>query len=186
MTRSLRPYIAELYYWDNTIGSLETASPAAAVQIGELMPFLDTRHNGLPISLEELTWTIESPDHDQLVATRDRRIVGATAINLTWGPYEGKQARIGDVVVHPDYRGQGIFGGIWNFALEWARQRRVTALNFESETWRQAAQAAYRRLGATPQEDAVHFTFPIPHKLNKVDNIIQLKSPITGIVSENL
>ena len=157
-----RQYLPELGAWDNCVSPLLIPSEAAAIQIGALMPHLDNRHDGSPVSLTDLRFVTESPHHDLLVAIRQKRIVGSTALNLTWGPFEGAQVRIGDVVVHPEFRGQGVMRSLWGGAVKWAREKGAHAINFETETWRTSAREAYQRFGAKADCNAIHHSYEIP------------------------
>lgn len=148
-------------------GPVEEYTEEMAAGIGALMPYLDERSEGLAMDRELLEAMVESPAHDQLVAVRHNLVVGAAAMSLTFGPFEGRAIRLGDFVVHPEARGHEERGrrvaqDLWDTMIRWGQARRATNLNFESEEWRTAAHRFYKRNGAVPDEDNVHFSVDIP------------------------
>lgn len=82
-------------------------------------------------------------------------IVGAATLAVVLAP-SGAHARIEDVVVDSDYRGQGIGQALILALLDHARRLRVKYVALTSNPRREAANKLYQKLGFTPWQTNVY------------------------------
>ena len=130
-----------------SIERLDIYSPDDAAGIGRLMPFLNERLGSEPIAEHTLRQIIDSPWHDQLVARLDGVIVGAATMSIVMNAGAGPDGHLGDLVVDPAVRGQGIGDTLWRHIIMWCKQRNVD-LDFTSHPNRTDAQRFYLKHGA--------------------------------------
>lgn len=124
-------------------------SPADAVALGGLMPYLSDKFDGSPVPEALLRDIIASPYHDQLVA-RDEQgaIIGTATLTVTMGAAVGRNAWLEDFVVDPTVQGGGIGSQLWDAMIDWCRTHGVHKLGFTSNPTRTAAHAFYLKRGA--------------------------------------
>lgn len=137
-----------------TIERLTTYTEQDAIDMGELMPVLSAKFNNQPIDKGLLKEIIESPNHEQIVARLDGRIIGCGTISITLGVGAGRKAYLEDFVVDPTIQGQGVGGKIWNEITAWCTERNVK-LFFTSNAAKQAAHQFYLKHGATIRDTTV-------------------------------
>lgn len=124
-------------------------SPADAVALGGLMPYLSDKFDGSPVPEALLRDIIASPYHDQLVA-RDEQgaIIGTATLTVTMGAAVGRNAWLEDFVVDPTVQGGGIGSQLWDAMVDWCRAHGVRKLSFTSNPTRTAAHTFYLKRGA--------------------------------------
>ncbi|OLE19936.1 MAG: hypothetical protein AUG50_02100 [Betaproteobacteria bacterium 13_1_20CM_3_63_8] len=82
------------------------------------------------------------------VAREGRKVVAMASLLYTISTAEGgKAALFEDLVVHPDYRRQGLGGQLLKFVIGKAREEGVLRLTLLTDMQNERAQALYRRLG---------------------------------------
>jgi len=84
-----------------------------------------------------------------LIVEQDGRIIGFGALVLYLTPLNGKVARIEDVIVDVEYRGQGVGREIMQTLIKWAAINDVNKIVLSSNPKREAARSLYRSLGFT-------------------------------------
>jgi len=86
-----------------------------------------------------------------LVAERDQRVAGQLMVTYEWSDWRnGTFWWIQSVYVHPDYRGQGIYSGLYRHLERLARQTPgVCGLRLYVEQDNDRACEVYQRLGMT-------------------------------------
>ena len=126
---------------------LDIYNPADVVGIGRLMPFLSGSLDDRPIAEQALRHIIDSPWHDQLVARLDGIIVGAATMSVVMNAGTGPEGHLGDLVVDPAVRGQGIGDALWQHIIAWCKERGVD-LDFTSHPSRADAHRFYLKHGA--------------------------------------
>lgn len=133
---------------------LEVYDFDAAAGIGRLMPYLSDRLDDHPIAEETLRAIIESPWHEQLIARLDGRIVGAATLSVVMNAGAGPNSHLGDFIVDPTVRGQGIGDALWNEVITWCRERKAD-LEFTSHPSRTDAYRFYLKHGAELRDTGV-------------------------------
>lgn len=82
------------------------------------------------------------------VAEADGRIVGTTMITYEWSDWrDGWIWWIQSVYVHPDFRGRGVFGGLYRHIEALARAEGVRAVRLYVLKSNERARATYHKLG---------------------------------------
>ena len=132
---------------DVLVEHLESYDPADAAGIGRLMPCLSGSLGSEPIAENVLRQIIDSPWHDQLVARLDGVIVGAATMSIVMNAGAGPDGHLGDLIVDPAVRGQGIGDALWRQIILWCKERDVD-LDFTSHPSRAEAQRFYLKHGA--------------------------------------
>ena len=106
-------------------------------------------------SLESLKEIIENT-YAELWAARDgERIVGIGMLAVITAP-EGLKGKIEDVVVHSDYRGQGLGQQLLAKLIERAQDRGIAVLELTSREERVAANSLYLKAGFIKTETNVY------------------------------
>jgi len=132
---------------------------ALAGEIGKIMPFLSSSHDGAPISRDILEDTIRSTSSAQFVAsigeTEDPAllqvaaqypVVGAATLSILHGVL-GKKAWLEDFVVLPDVRKYGVAQSIWDLMVDWRRAEGAYQMRFNSTSDKERAHGFYKRNG---------------------------------------
>jgi len=122
--------------------------PEIAAGLGRLMLDLSDSVSGDPVAAERLRAIIDSPDHDQLVAELDGRIVGAAALSHIRGTL-GDKAYLEDFVTSNEARGKGVGHLLWVAMENWCTHRGITVMDFTSSYARKEAHKFYKSHGAT-------------------------------------
>jgi ribosomal protein S18 acetylase RimI-like enzyme len=134
------------------ITRLTEATDDAVRDINELLPQLtDT---AWPMTAERLEQVLDAPAR-VLVARDGERIVGMVMIAIVHQLKDTK-AWIEDIVVSPEYRGQGIAKRLMEAAVEAARAADVRSLNMTSRPQRAAAHGLYEAMGFKQRETLVY------------------------------
>lgn len=81
----------------------------------------------------------------------DNRIIGCATLSVFYSP-TGKKASIEDVVVLPEYQGQGLGRRLMEHIIEEAKTLAPISLHLTSRPTRVAANILYRNLGFLPKE----------------------------------
>lgn len=137
-----------------TIERLTTYSEQDAIDMGKLMPALSAKFNDQPVDKGLLKEIIESPNHEQIVARLDGRIIGCGTLSITMGVGAGRKVYLEDFVVDSTIQGQGIGGKIWDEITRWCTEREAT-LFFTSSSEKESAHRFYLKNGATIRDTAV-------------------------------
>jgi ribosomal protein S18 acetylase RimI-like enzyme len=98
---------------------------------------------------------VDCPTNTVFVARSDDKIVGMLTLVVFPLP-SGLRARIEDVVVDENARGQGVGGALTEAAIEAAHQQGARTLDLTSRPDRTAANRLYERLGFRPRESRVY------------------------------
>ncbi len=139
-------------------------SNEVASELGSLMPDLSHKLQDSPIPREHLEAIINSPYHDQLIASINGHIVGAATMSLILGASIGnRKAWLEDFVVSSDenIRGTGVGFGLWQEVINWCKAKQAIKLEFTSSINREAAHIFYKRQGAAVRDTdvfSVNFT----------------------------
>lgn len=137
-----------------TIERLASYSKQDAADMGKLMPVLSSKFSDKPVDKNLLEQIIASPDHEQIVARLDGRIVGCATLSMTMGVGAGRKAYLEDFVVDPNIQGQGIGSKIWDEVIAWCTERKLK-LFFTSSASKEAAHKFYLSRGATIRDTSV-------------------------------
>ena len=131
------------------IEKLEKYTETTARELGVLMMSLSSRANGEPISQDLLQDIIDSPWHDQLVATNDNgKIIGTATVSVVLGVHAKKIAYLEDFVVDKDTQGMGVGSQLWEAIVDWGKQKSCVRLEFTSSDKRNGAINFYKKRGA--------------------------------------
>lgn len=132
---------------------LQSPSEEALKDINALVHQLSER---LPVCTMVLLKEILEDTRTEFWVVRDgARVVGMGLLVLVMIP-EGIKGRIEDVVVHTDYRGQGLGQKIMEKLLVRARERNISSLELSSRAERAAAIALYEKNGFTKWDTNVY------------------------------
>jgi GNAT superfamily N-acetyltransferase len=106
--------------------------------------------NPLPRAYYDASDEIDRDPHNQLViAEADGEVIGT--LQLTFIPYlthqGGKRAQVEAVRVNERYRGHGIGGGLFEWAITRAREEQCRLVQLTTDNTRSDAQRFYERLG---------------------------------------
>lgn len=147
------------YYFDNMSPNVEVERLSAysdedAAGLGRLKSFLSDRFTDVPVSRELLESIINSPDHEQLVARIDSRIIGAATLSIVMGMGAGKVAHLEDFVTDPAIQRQGVGDKVWAEIIIWCKERGVD-LEFTSNSNRVDAHKFYSKHDAHIRDTTV-------------------------------
>lgn len=129
---------------------LDKYTPAAAAQIRQLL--IQLSRSGKDKGEIPESWfndIISSPWHDILVAEDDGRIIGVAFMSVIMGAGIRKNAYLEDFVTDSTIRGKGVGSALWQAMLDWAANKGCQNLEFTCGHGREAAQAFYKKHGAT-------------------------------------
>jgi ribosomal protein S18 acetylase RimI-like enzyme len=124
-----------------------------------LLPQLST--SAAPLSGEDLTGIASHQATTLLIARSDGVIVGMLTL-VTFPLPSGLRARIEDVVVDQDARGQGIGTTLTMAALELAERQGARSIDLTSRASRVAANRLYQQLGFRLRDSNVYRYQPRP------------------------
>jgi ribosomal protein S18 acetylase RimI-like enzyme len=124
-----------------------------------LLPQLST--SAAPLSAEDLTGIASHQATTLLIARSDGVIVGMLTL-VTFPLPSGLRARIEDVVVDQDARGQGIGTTLTMAALELAERQGARSIDLTSRASRVAANRLYQQLGFRLRDSNVYRYQPRP------------------------
>jgi ribosomal protein S18 acetylase RimI-like enzyme len=125
-----------------------------AAGLGRLMPFLSDRFTDEPIRRELLEAIISSPNHEQLVARIESRIIGAATLSIVMGIGAGQKAYLEDFVTDPAIQRQGVGDKVWLEMMNWCGERGID-LEFTSSSNRVEAHNFYFKHGAHVRDTTV-------------------------------
>ena len=130
-----------------TITVLEKSSKEALDDLNVLMRQLRKEQvNKKDGTLSELQDIVDAKNVWMIVAMDEGRIVGTGTLYAL--QKIGKRiGHVEDVVVHADYRGNGLGEKIMRHIIELAKQQKVTTLNLTSRPGRSAANKLYQKVG---------------------------------------
>mgnify|MGYP003582215215 CR=1 FL=1 len=127
--------------------------------IDRLMAMLSGRFADGVVDDSILEKIIQSPNHEQLVARLDARIVGAATVSLVFGAGIGSVGYLQDFVVDSEVRGKGIGDALFEEVEAWCLEHGAE-LEFTSSASKEAAHAFYRKHGATVRDTTVFHVIP--------------------------
>lgn len=96
---------------------------------------------------------VRSNVHGMFVAETDNRLVGLATVHPYWpAPVyeEREEAYVNELIVHPDWRGQGIARKLIRAVQEWARERGITQIRAGVIAANPAALDFWKKIGADP------------------------------------
>ena len=124
-----------------------------------LLPQLSS--SAAPLSIDELT-RIASHQATTLFIARSQGIIVGMLTLVTFPLPSGLRARIEDVVVDQDARGQGLGTALTRAALDMAQQQGARSIDLTSRTSRVAANRLYQQLGFQLRDSNVYRYQPQP------------------------
>jgi ribosomal protein S18 acetylase RimI-like enzyme len=133
---------------------VERVSAEMVEAFGRLLPQLSTGAKALD---EGDVARIVGCDTNRVLLARDEsgRIVGTLTLVVLPLP-SGVRARIEDVVVDAQARGQGVAAELSRFALRAAEEAGARSVDLTSRPEREAANRLYERLGFVRRDSTVH------------------------------
>jgi ribosomal protein S18 acetylase RimI-like enzyme len=111
-----------------------------------------------PPTLEQLAETVAG--ETMLVARNDEGAIIGTLTLITYRVSSGLKARIEDVIVDHDARGQGIGEALTREAMRRATDAGARMVELTSMPYREAANRLYRRLGFVNKRTNVYVWWP--------------------------
>lgn len=96
---------------------------------------------------------VRSDVHGIFVAEVESRLVGLATVHPYWpAPVyeEREEGYINELIVHPDWRGQGIARKLVAAVQEWARERGITQIRAGVISANPEALAFWKKIGAEP------------------------------------
>ncbi len=142
------------------VTTLKDATENALRDLNELVAELREEHlEKTPGTFSDLKKIVASEDTVMAVAKDGERIVGVATLYVV--QKIGKSiAYIEDVVVHSEYRGQGLGEKIMTYLIEEARRRNVRSIGLSSRPARVAGNKLYRKLGFVQKDTNVYRLAP--------------------------
>ena len=138
------------------IEQVTEATPELVDTIERLLPQLSEART--PPTLEELRQTVA--DETLLLARDDDGRILGTLTLVTYRVASGPKARIEDVIVDGDARGQGVGEALVREALRRATELDVRYVELTSMPYREAANRLYRRIGFVRKPTNVYTWWP--------------------------
>jgi ribosomal protein S18 acetylase RimI-like enzyme len=126
---------------------------------GRLLPQLST--SATPLSADDLTRIASHQATTLFIARSEEAIVGMLTL-VTFPLPSGLRARIEDVVVDQDARGQGVGTALTMAALGLAQQQGARSIDLTSRAPRVAANRLYQQLGFRLRDSNVYRYQPRP------------------------
>ena len=126
---------------------IQQALPSYVTEIQKLLPQLS--NSKIDFSMDELEAMLAASGTHLFAAVseeKSEKFLGMFTMTIYRIP-TGLNARIDDVVVDDNARGQGIGEQLMRHAIKVARQSGVTVINLTSNPRRKAANRLYQRLG---------------------------------------
>lgn len=137
------------------IVQLKEASEGAVNDISILLSQLRENAEEHTTTLSELSDIVKDHNTVCIVAQDGSRIVGMGMFYILQ-KFGKRIAHVEDVVVHSDFRGQGLGKSIMEAVIATARERGVRTLNLTSRPAREAANQLYQKLGFERKETNVY------------------------------
>lgn len=138
------------------IEQVTEATPELVETIARLLPQLSEART--PPTLEELAQTVAG--ETLLVARDDDGHVLGTLTLVVYRVSSGRKARIEDVIVDHEARGQGIGEALTREAMRRATELGVRTIELTSMPYRESANRLYRRLGFVRRPTNVYLWWP--------------------------
>jgi len=138
------------------IEQVTEATPELVETIARLLPQLSEART--PPTLEELSETVAT--QILLVARADDGHVLGTLTLVVYRVSSGRKARIEDVIVDHEARGQGIGEALTRDAMRRATELKVRTIELTSMPYRESANRLYRRLGFVRRPTNVYLWWP--------------------------
>lgn len=128
------------------IEQLKKATKEAVKDIRELLPQLRDNASEHTCTLTELTNIVNDKKTVLMVVKDKTRIVGMATLYVQ--QKLGKRTgHIEDVVIHSDYRGQGLGEKIVQALISAAKKKKLSSINLTSRPERTAANKLYQKVG---------------------------------------
>lgn len=121
-------------------------------QINTLMTALSASYQPDRATLNLLA---SSENSKLYILRKDKQIIGCYTLGYYVSP-TGRKACLEDVVVHPDFRGQGLGKTLITHAINELKNSGVKQVLFTSKPSRIAANTLYKSLGFTQKETNVY------------------------------
>ncbi|MFL2547191.1 MAG: GNAT family N-acetyltransferase [Candidatus Rariloculaceae bacterium] len=102
----------------------------------------EKRFDGLQLPPMTLDYADEIRNHPTWVAAADEVVAGGLTMT-----FDGDNATISNIAVHPEFQGQGLGGGLMSFAEAQARDRGYTVLRLATHVRLKENVELYRHLG---------------------------------------
>lgn len=120
-----------------------------AKRIRELLIQLSRSHSDPgEIPADYINEIIASPYHDIFIAELDDGMIAGVAVMSVLTNLKQKKAYLEDFVTDASVRGQGVGSKMWDYMLDWAREKGCTELDFTSGKGREEAWKFYQNKGA--------------------------------------
>ena len=103
-----------------------------AAEMGRILTFVSTKHDGSPLKKEWLEEVIESPHHDQLLAFDGDKLVGMATMSLVFVPGHNRNAYLEELVVDGECQGKGVGSKLWEAIVMWGREKGAKRLEFSA------------------------------------------------------
>ena len=132
------------------------ATPELVATIERLLPQLSEART--PPTLDELAQTVAG--ETLLVARNDDGQILGTLTLIVYRVSSGLKARIEDVIVDHEARGQGIGEALTREAMRRATELGVRTIELTSMPYRESANRLYRRLGFVRRPTNVYVWWP--------------------------
>ena len=114
------------------ITKLEKYDEEVASEMGRILTFVSSSHDGSPLKQEWLERTIKSPYHDQLLAYDGDKLVGMATMSLIFIPSKGYNSYLEEIVVDGSCQGKGVGTKLWDALVQWGREKGATRLEFSA------------------------------------------------------
>ncbi len=103
-----------------------------------------------------LQMIIQSPERGSIfIATEEGEVVGMTSLLFTISTAKGSQVCwLEDMIVHPDWRNQGIGGRLLQYAVNYARSQGMARITLLTDRSSEGSIRFYTRHGFQPSEMA--------------------------------
>ena len=132
---------------------VKEARPEVLKVLAWLLPQLNP---GLPLPTMERLEAIMADPSVTLLFARDQRDIVGTATVILYNTPVWTKARIEDVVVDSESRGQGAGTALVNACLDIARKKGAQVADLQSRKSREAANRMYQRMGFELRESNLY------------------------------
>ena len=103
-----------------------------AAEMGRILTFVSTKHDGSPLKKEWIETVVASAHHDQLLAYDDGKLVGMATMSLVFVPGHNRNAYLEELVVDEACQGKGVGSKLWEAIVEWGREKGAKRLEFSA------------------------------------------------------
>lgn len=114
------------------IRRLEKYDEELAAEMGRILTFVSSTHDGSPLTREWIEAVIASPWHDQLLAFDGEKLVGMATMSAVFLPSKRWNAYLEELVVDGACQGKGVGSVLWEAIVEWGREKGARRLEFSA------------------------------------------------------